>query len=61
MKVSEILKDFENENLPLVAAAAYLGINPVTITRWERIKNGVVPEQWAALYREKRRQEKWEK
>ena len=58
MKVSELLKDFGEYKEPYVAAAAYLGINPVTVRRWIRVKEGVVPEQWAALYREKRRQEK---
>jgi DNA-binding transcriptional MerR regulator len=54
MKVKELIKDFEGERRPYVAAAAFLGVHPRTISVWEEKKGGVVPEQWAALYREKK-------
>ena len=52
MKTSELLKAFKNEKKPIVSAAGFLGIHPETIKAWEK-KGGSVPEQWAALYREK--------
>ena len=56
MKVSELLKDFKDVKHPAVAAASFLGISPNTIRFWEN-KDGLVPEQWAALYREKKAKE----
>jgi hypothetical protein len=54
MKVKELIKYFEGERRPYVAAAAFLGIHPRTISVWEETKDGLVPDQWAALYREKK-------
>ena len=59
MKVSELIKDFEGERRPYVAAANFLGIHPQTITVWEN-KDGMLPAQWAALYRERRKEEQRE-
>ena len=56
MKVNELLKDFKEANHPAVAAASFLGISPNTISFWAK-KNGLVPVQWAALYREKKAKE----
>ena len=56
MKVSELLKDFKEAKYPAVAAANFLNLNPQTIRAWEK-KDGLVPEQWAALYREKKAKE----
>jgi DNA-binding transcriptional MerR regulator len=56
MKVKEILKKFKDEKKPIVSAAAFLGVHPETIKFWEK-KGGYVPEQWAALYREKTKEE----
>ncbi len=56
MKVSELLKDFKDAKYPAVAAASFLGINPHTIRFWEK-KDGLVPVQWAAMYREKKAKE----
>ena len=54
MKVEDLLKNFEEERRPYIAAAAFLGIHPQTISVWEKDKKGMVPPQWAALYREKK-------
>jgi uncharacterized protein YjcR len=56
MKVSELLKDFNDAKHPAVAAASFIGISPNTIIFWKH-KDGQVPEQWAALYREKKANE----
>lgn len=56
MKVKELIKDFEDERRPYVSAAAFLGVHPKTISVWEN-KDGEVPPQWAALYREKKQKE----
>lgn len=56
MKVNELLKDFKEAKYPAVAAANFLNLNPNTIRLWEK-KDGKVPEQWAALYREKKAKE----
>ena len=56
MKVSELLKDFKESKYPAVAAAHFLDLSPNTIRFWEK-KDGKVPEQWAALYREKKANE----
>ena len=56
MKVSELLKPFKEDRHPIVSAASFLGINPNTIRFWDK-KDGKVPEQWAALYREKKAKE----
>jgi len=56
MKVSELLKAFNDVRHPIVSAANFLNLNPQTIRAWEK-KDGLVPEQWAALYREKRAKE----
>ena len=56
MKVSELLKDFKEAKYPAVAAANFLNLNPNTIRFWEK-KDGLVPVQWAALYREKKAKE----
>lgn len=53
MKVSELLKDFKGAKYPAVAAANFLDLSPNTIRFWEK-KDGLVPVQWAALYREKK-------
>ena len=58
MTVEELLKDFEGERMPYVSAAAFLGIHPRTISVWEKEKDGMVPNQWAALYREKKKEQK---
>lgn len=56
MKVSELLQDFKDAKHPAVAAGCFIGISPNTINFWKK-KDGLVPEQWAALYREKRANE----
>ena len=56
MKVSELLKAFKDTRRPMVSAASMLGISPNTIRVWEN-KDGLVPEQWAALYRERKAKE----
>ena len=56
MKVSELLKAFSDVRHPIVSAAHFLGISPNTIRVWET-KDGIVPVQWAALYREKKAKE----
>ena len=56
MKVCELLKDFKDAKHPAVAAASFIGISPNTIIFWKH-KDGQVPEQWAALYREKKAKE----
>ena len=56
MKVAELLKDFKGAKHPAVAAASFIGISPNTIIFWKH-KDGLVPEQWAALYREKKAKE----
>lgn len=56
MKVSELLKAFKDTRHPIVSAANLLGIHPNAIRAWEK-KDGLVPEQWAALYREKKAKE----
>ena len=56
MKVSELLKAFKDDRHPIVSAASFLGISPNTIRVWET-KDGIVPVQWAALYREKKAKE----
>ena len=53
MKVAELLKAFRDTRHPIVSAASLLGISPNTIRVWET-KDGIVPVQWAALYREKK-------
>ena len=53
MKVSELLKDFKEAKYPAVAAANFLDLSPNTIRVWEK-KDGLVPVQWAAMYREKK-------
>ena len=57
MKVSELLKNFKEAKHPAVAAASFLGISPNTISVWKN-KDGLVPVQWAALYREKAKEAK---
>ncbi|MDX9776994.1 MAG: hypothetical protein RBT40_13775 [Petrimonas sp.] len=57
MKVAELLKDFKDAKHPAVAAASFIGISPNTISFWKN-KDGLVPVQWAALYREKKAKEK---
>lgn len=47
------MKAFDGERHPIVSAASLLGIHPNAIRAWEK-KDGLVPEQWAALYRERR-------
>lgn len=49
MTVSELIDHFKEERRPYVAAAAFLGIHPRTISVWEE-KGGKLPEQWAALF-----------
>ena len=59
MKIAELLKNFNGIKHPIVAAASFLDISPQTIRVWIG-KNGLdghVPEQWAALYREKKAKE----
>ena len=56
MKVSELLKDFKDAKHQAVAAASLLGIHPNAIRAWEK-KDGLVPEQWAAVYRETKAKE----
>lgn len=56
MDVIDLLKDFNEAKYPAVAAASFLDLNPNTIRFWEK-KDGKVPEQWAALYREKKAKE----
>jgi len=56
MKVSELLKDFKEAKYPAIAAANFLDLSPNTIRVWEK-KNGLVPVQWAALFREKKAKE----
>ena len=56
MKVSELLKQFKEDRHPIVSAASFLGISPNTIRVWEK-KDGLVPVQWAALYRDKKAKE----
>ncbi len=56
MKVSELLKAFGDVRHPIVSAASFLGISPNTIRVWEK-KDGLVPVQWAAMYREKKAKE----
>lgn len=56
MKVAELLKAFRDTRHPIVSAASLLGISPNTIRVWEN-KDGLVPAQWAALYREKKANE----
>ena len=56
MKVAELLKAFKDTRRPMVSAASMLGIHPNAIRAWEN-KDGLVPEQWAALYREKKAKE----
>ena len=53
MKVSELLRAFGDVRHPIVSAASFLGISPNTIRVWEK-KDGLVPVQWTALYREKK-------
>ena len=57
MKVSELLKAFKDTRHPIVSAASLLGIHPNAIRSWEK-KDGLVPAQWAALYREKAKEAK---
>ena len=56
MKVSELLKDFKESKHPAVAAANFLDLSPNTIMFWAK-KDGLVPVQWAALYRERKAKE----
>ena len=56
MKVSELLRAFGDVRHPIVSAASFLGISPNTIRVWEK-KDGLVPVQWAAMYREKKAKE----
>ena len=49
MKVKELLGYFKNTPKPKVSAAAFLGINPATITAWE--KSGNVPVQWESHFK----------
>ena len=53
MKTKELLKHFKKEPRPICSAAAFLGIHENTIRKWIK-KDGVVPAQWAALFREKK-------
>lgn len=53
MKVAELLKAFQDTRHPIVSAASLLGIHPNAIRAWEK-KDGLVPVQWAAMYREKK-------
>lgn len=55
MKVDELLSYFISKN-PMVEAAAYLGVHPNTIRAWEKT-TGYVPEQWAALFNDKKAKE----
>ena len=57
MKVSELLRAFGDVRHPIVSAASFLGISPNTIRVWDT-KGGIVPAQWAALYREKEKEAK---
>lgn len=57
MKVSELLKAFKGDKHPIVSAASLLGIHPNAIRAWDK-KDGIVPVQWAALYREKAKEAK---
>ena len=57
MKVSELLKAFNGDRHPIVSAASLLGIHPNAIRAWDK-KDGIVPVQWAALYREKAKEAK---
>ncbi len=59
MKVSELLRAFGDVRHPIVSAASFLGISPNTIRVWEK-KDGLVPVQWAAMYREKKAKEEKE-
>ena len=56
MKVAELLKAFQDTRHPIVSAASLLGIHPNAIRAWEK-KDGLVPVQWASLYREKKAKE----
>jgi len=56
MKVSELLRAFGDVRHPIVSAASFLGISPNTIRVWDT-KGGLVPVQWAALFREKKAKE----
>ncbi len=56
MKVAELLKAFQDTRHPIVSAASLLGIHPNAIRAWEK-KDGLVPVQWAALFREKKAKE----
>jgi len=49
MKVKELLNHFKDTPKPKVSAAAFLGINPATITAWE--KSGNVPVQWESHFK----------
>jgi len=53
METKELIKHFENEPRPIGAAAAFLGIHENTIRAWDN-KDGQVPPQWSALFREKK-------
>ena len=57
MKVSELLRAFGDVRHPIVSAASFLGISPNTIRVWDN-KDGLVPVQWAALYRERAKEAK---
>lgn len=48
MKVTELLDYFTGQK-PIVEAAAFLGLHPSTIKNW-KVKDGLVPLQWEALF-----------
>lgn len=56
MKTEELIKHFKDDRRPIASAAAFLGVHENTVRAWMN-KDGVVPAQWAALYREKKQKE----
>ena len=52
MKTDELIKIFKDKRRPICSAAAFLGVHENTVRAWIR-KDGVVPEQWAALFQVK--------
>lgn len=51
MKVDALLNHFKSHRMPMVAAAAGLGIHPETIKKWVA-NGGIVPVKWAYMAKE---------
>lgn len=49
MKVTALLNHFKNDRLPVVSAAAAIGVYPSTIKDWEKKKKGIIPEAKAYM------------